>query len=151
MRQAIPADIDRLVALMTGFYLEAGFTLNLQRARSAFSRLLGNESLGCVWMIEQGSADVGYVALTLVFCLEYGGICGFVDDLYIEPRARGFGLARAAIAELRRHAESHGLRSLRVETASDNAPAVATYRGAGLRETGRQLLALELATPTHAG
>ena len=91
-------------------------------------------------MIEQGTTDVGYVALPLVFCLEYGGLCGFVDDMYIEPQARGCGLARDAIAELNRHAESHGLRSLRVETASDNAPAVASYWGAGFLET-----------PSHGG
>lgn len=153
MREATPEDAPLLVALMVEFYAESGYPLNQQRAAEAFSALLNDERLGQVWMIEApteaGSADVGYLVVTLGFSMEYGGRDAFVDDLFIQAGYRGRGLGRAAIARARAYCVERGVRAVHLEVARDNAAAQAVYRRAGFAATERQLLTLRLADPTH--
>ena len=91
----------------------------------------------------------GYVVLTVSFSMEYGGLRGFVDDLFVRRGFRGRGLAAAALDELRRTAEDLGVRALLVEVGPENDTARRVYRRIGLEDTGHVLLALPLATPVH--
>ncbi|MCB2136188.1 MAG: GNAT family N-acetyltransferase [Rhodobacteraceae bacterium] len=79
----------------------------------------------------RGTAAVGCVAL--VDCGDYGEI----KRLYVSPAGRGFGVARALMAELEVRARSGGLRLLRLETGAALEPAVALYRRLGYCECGR--------------
>ena len=45
---------------------------------------------------------------------------------------------------------ARGVRALHLEVAHDNDPAQGVYRRAGFASTDRQLLTLQLASPTHA-
>jgi ribosomal protein S18 acetylase RimI-like enzyme len=165
MRPAVPADAPVLVGLMREFYAEAGHGLDARQAREAFEALLDEPRLGRVWLIEQRSAvgdsvpsatarmvtvlADGYVVVTFVFAMEYGGQVAVIDDFYVRPAARGRGLGTAAIAEVRRTCAALGMRALRVEVGADNAVARALYRSAGLVDLGHQLMALPLAEPFH--
>ena len=148
MRQALPEDVDRLVALMDEFYAAAGYKLDHQRAASAFAALLAAERLGRVWFIQSGVCDVGYVVVTYCFSMEYGGLCAILDDLFIQPPFRSRGLGKAALAEVRSFCESKGVRAINVETGHDNAVAQG-YRRTGFVNTDRQLMTLKLAEPSH--
>lgn len=134
---------------MAEFYAESDYPLNRDRAAQAFSALLADERLGHVWLIGADSQDVGYIVLTLGYSMEYGGLDGFVDDLFIRAPFRGAGLGTAALDEVREFAASLGVRALHLEVARDNAAAQAVYRRAGFVDTDRQLLTLRLAEPTH--
>jgi ribosomal protein S18 acetylase RimI-like enzyme len=81
--------------------------------------------------------------------MEYGGRDAFIDDLFIRPAFRGKGLGRSALAEVRSAALSLGVRALHLEVGRDNSAAQALYRRAGFEDSGRQLLTLRLADPTH--
>jgi ribosomal protein S18 acetylase RimI-like enzyme len=81
--------------------------------------------------------------------MEYGGRNAFVDDLFIRPAFRGRGLGGQLVAHARALCEDLGVRAMHLEVARDNAAAQAVYRGAGFRETERQLLTLALELPTH--
>jgi GNAT superfamily N-acetyltransferase len=129
MREAGQADVPELVGLMRAFYDESGFTLDDARAVAAFRALLADGRLGRVWLIEHdtGAAGVeiaavpeepapvaapdepvavppaaGYIVVTYVFAMEYGGMTCVGDDFYVRPEARGEGLGKAALAEARR-------------------------------------------------
>ena len=65
---------------MTDFYAESGYVLDRPHAEEAFAALLGDPRLGRIWLIEQDSASVGYVVLTFVFGMEYGGLMAVVDE-----------------------------------------------------------------------
>lgn len=94
---------------------------------------------------------VGYIVVTFVFAMEYGGTVAAVDDFYVRPEARGEGLGKAALAAPRRACEDLGARALRVEVGEDNAPARAVYRSAGFEPlAGHAVMALPLAPPLHA-
>ena len=149
VRLAQPEDIPRLVALMGEFYAESGYPLPVEAATRAFATLLGDPRLGRVWLVEADGEPAGHAVLTVSFSMEYGGLRGFVDDLFVRPAFRGRGLASAALAELRRAAEEVGVRALLVEVGPDNDTAQRVYRRLGLEDSGHVLMSLPLAAPVH--
>lgn len=149
VREATPADVPTLVSLMTEFYAESAFPLPAEPAKRAFEALLASPALGRVWIMECDGEPGGHVVLTFEFSMEYGGLRGFVDDLFVRPAYRRRGLAAAGLAEVRRACVSMGVRALLVEVGPDNHAAQRAYRGIGLTETGHLLLSLPLGTPVH--
>lgn len=150
MRRATPADLDVLLTLMTEFYAESGFTLDATQAAKGFAPLLADDSLGWVSLIESGNDAVGFLVVTRGYSMEYGGPTAVLDDLFVHPRARNAGLARAAIAETRDTCAAQGIRALSVQVDPGNGPANAVYHGAGFTvPEDRQLLVLPLAAPSH--
>jgi GNAT superfamily N-acetyltransferase len=87
--------------------------------------------------------------LTVGFSMEYGGLRGFVDDLFVRAPFRGRGVAGAGLEAVRRAASALGVRALLVETGAENAAARRVYERAGFVDTGRLLLAAPLAAPVH--
>jgi GNAT superfamily N-acetyltransferase len=151
MRQAGPPDARILVDLMTEFYAESDYVLDPRPASKAFAPLLTDSRLGRVWLIELGSSDVGYVVVTFVYGMEYGGLMAVVDDFFVRRAFRGLGLGNATLLAVRDFCASLGVRAMRVEVSADNAAAQAAYRHSGFVKTDRQLMMLPLAAPTHEG
>jgi ribosomal protein S18 acetylase RimI-like enzyme len=167
MREAGQADVPELAGLMRGFYAESGFVLDEERAAAGFRVLLADARLGRVWLIERGRAGAegtaaspdgpapvrpadGYIVVTFVFAMEHGGMAAVVDDFYVRPDARGEGLGKAALAEVRQVCEELGMRALRVEVGVDNLVAQAVYRSAGFESLpGHEVMAAPLAPPAH--
>ena len=169
VREAGQADAAELAGLMRAFYAEAGLRLDEDRAAAGFRELLADSRLGRVWLVErEGEAAAGevtaaspdepapvptadgYVVVTFVFAMEYGGTVAVVDDFFVRPEARGEGLGKAALAAVRRACDDLGVRALRVEVGDDDQAALAVYRSAGFKPLGgRALMALRLAPPLH--
>ncbi|WP_107771512.1 GNAT family N-acetyltransferase [Nocardioides sediminis] len=57
-----------------------------------------------------------------------------VKRMYVDPSARGGGLARRIVAALEAEAAALGARVVRLDTGREMAPAVALYRSSGYRE-----------------
>ena len=149
MREAVLGDVRTLVELMAEFYAESAYVLDRRRAAAAFTVLLSDPRLGRVWLIEQAAAAVGYVVVTFVYGMEYGGLMAFVDDFFVRPAFRNSGLGTAALAAARAACAMLGVRAMAVEVAGDNDPALAVYRRTGFAMTDRKLMVLALAAPTH--
>jgi len=149
MRPAGAEDITQLVDLMTDFYSESGYALDEARAEAAFAALIADPRLGRVWLVQEGFSDVGYVVVTLVFGMEYGGLMAVVDDFYIRPASRGAGLGAEALAQVRRSCVDLGVRAVSVEVDRGNAAALAVCRRTGFVNTDRRHMSLRLAAPSH--
>ncbi|HEX8431729.1 MAG TPA: GNAT family N-acetyltransferase [Longimicrobium sp.] len=150
IRPATPADVPALVALMAAFYAESDYPLPADRARAAFAALLADGRLGGVWIAGDDGADPdGYAVLTVGYSMEYGGMRGFVDDLFVRPAARGAGVASALLRAARQECVARGVRALHVEVGPENGVALRTYARAGFAESGHLLLTLPLADPVH--
>ncbi|MFN2443996.1 MAG: GNAT family N-acetyltransferase [Vicinamibacterales bacterium] len=114
-----------------------------------FHALLADERLGRVWLIECDGEPAGYVVLTVSFSIEYGGLRGFVDDLFVRKRFRRGGLAAAALAEVRNACVALGVRALFVESDPDDEGAQRVYRRSGFASSNRLLLTASLAPAVH--
>ena len=150
VRPAVREDVAELVSLMIEFYAEANYALARETAERTFLALMGAPDSGQVWILESDGNPAGYVVLTVAFSMEYGGLRGFVDDLFVRKGYRRRGLGGAALAEVRRSCADRGVRALLVETGPANDAALRVYGNAGFRDTGRALLVQPLAAPVHA-
>jgi ribosomal protein S18 acetylase RimI-like enzyme len=125
-------DIDLLLALMHDFYAESGFALDRPPHDRAFRQLLANPALGAVWIARHKGAPAGHVVLAVRFTMEHAGLSGYVDDLYVRPQFRRLGIGRRLLDAVTSECRSRGCRSLQVEVASDNLPALALYAACGV-------------------
>lgn len=150
IRPARAEDVPALVSLMRAFYAEAGFPLSVESAARAFGPLIADARLGGVWLAEDAGQAVGHVVLTVSYSMEYGGLRGFVDDLYVRPTARGHGVAAQLLVTARAEAVARGVRALHVEVGPDNEVARRLYARAGYGDSGHLLLTLPLDAPVHA-
>lgn len=148
-RRATCADIPPLVALMQEFYAEAAIPLDPAWATQAFASLLEDPRRGATWLLERDGAPVGHVVLSLRFAMEFGGLLGYVDDLFVRPAARRSGAAAAGLAALIAECRRLGCRALEVEVGADNAGAQALYSRIGMRamNDGREMLRMVFDSP----
>ena len=61
------------MGLIREYYRYDGIRFDPRRVGPALRKLLGDESLGCVWIIDDGNAVAGYSILTFNYDLEFGG------------------------------------------------------------------------------
>ena len=106
-------------------------TLEAATRRAAVTRLLETPALGGIWLVLEGDALAGYIALCIGFSIEFGGHDGFVDEFYLAPEYRGRGGGRHALQALIPLAAERGVNALHLEVARDNAPARALYARCG--------------------
>jgi ribosomal protein S18 acetylase RimI-like enzyme len=144
VREAQPGDVDTLVELMDEFYAESGYVLDRGEARTAFETLIGEPSLGQVWLVEDEGEVVGHLVVTFVFAMEHGGSMAVVDDFFVRAAWRGRGLGTAALRIVRRECTELGLRAMRVEVGHDNEAAQAVYRRNGFAVVDHRLMTTTL-------
>lgn len=145
IRQATSADIPVLVDLMADFYAEAAFALDREWAARSFAALFTDPARNAAWIAWLGGKPVGHAVLCARHSMEFGGLDGSIDDLYVRPSARRRGIGRALLARLVAHARAQGVLALHVEVAPANAAAQALYAALGLRPNpDRHLLVTRL-------
>jgi ribosomal protein S18 acetylase RimI-like enzyme len=148
VKPATSADIEELVNLMTEFYRESGYRLNSELSRQALSKLIEDPKLGQVWLLQHNNQIAGYVVLTLVFSMEYGGLDAFVDDLFVRSKFRRLGLGRCGLDALLAECRRRGVRAVHIEVGRNNKPAKKLYAKFGFRNNHRQLFTLRLEEET---
>ncbi len=130
--QPVQADkLDELLTLCDALYTEdGGRALDDAFARRAFAALIAQPDYGGVWFICADDARVGYMVVTFSFSIEYGGRDAIVDELYVQPSARGQGLGTQALHFAERYCQEHGVMALHLEVYDGN-PALALYERVG--------------------
>jgi ribosomal protein S18 acetylase RimI-like enzyme len=134
LREATPEDVPVLVEMMEEFYVESDHVLDHEEATSAFQTLLKQPHYGVIWLAIHDSDVAGYVILTVRFAMEFGGLDGSIDDLYIRPEARRKGFASQLLQSLLIECDDRGLKALHVEVGFDNEAAQALYQNFGLQK-----------------
>lgn len=144
LRESTTADLDALVELQRRYYAEDGYPFAAASAREVLARFLGDPALGRLWLIDDGGAAFGYVALTFGYSFEFRGRDAFVDELYLLPEHRGRGHGGRALAFVKQAAPSLGVRAIHLEVERDKPGAKALYRRVGFVDHERHLMTLEL-------
>jgi len=108
--------------------------LNRDLARRDFEALLQDQSHGQVWLLKHDDRAVGYLVLTVGFSMEYGGLVGVLDDLFVRPEYRRRGLGYVGLTVLLDECRSRGVTAVSVEVGRNNEPAQSLYRKCGFAE-----------------
>ena len=113
-------DIERLMKLVADFHAEAGISQDEDTRRAALMPLLDGSPHGVIYLIGPMRAPVGYIALSFGWSIEYGGLDGFIDEIFIRPRVRGRGIGSEVLIALPRALSGSGLKTLHLEVHRDN-------------------------------
>ncbi|MEM1352818.1 MAG: GNAT family N-acetyltransferase [Pseudomonadota bacterium] len=110
-----PEHLDRLDQLVAAFHAEEGITLAPEKRRSGLQPLLEGIPHGAAYLIGPPRAPIGYLVITFGWSLEFGGLDGFIDEIYVRPGVRGRGIASETLQALPRALAGAGLKALHLE------------------------------------
>jgi ribosomal protein S18 acetylase RimI-like enzyme len=139
LRAAEPSDLKLLTAMAIAFNEEDGHPLS-RGGRAALKALCAGTPHGLAFMIEHERRAVGYLVVGLGFSVEYGGVDGFLDEFYIEPRYRARGLGTVALEELAKIARKQKIKALHLEAMPGNDRAARLYQRLGFKLSERRLM-----------
>jgi GNAT superfamily N-acetyltransferase len=126
-------DLDELLPLMRGycdFYVVAPSDERLLEMARILLADPEREGLQLLARDASGRA-VGFATIFWSWSTLSAARIGVMNDLYVEPEARGTGMAEALILECRERCRTRGARWLSWQTAKDNARAQAVYERVG--------------------
>jgi ribosomal protein S18 acetylase RimI-like enzyme len=140
IRLARPEDLATLLPLVAAFHAEEGIESSEEQRISAVQPLLEGIPYGAVYLIGPARAPVGYIVVTFSWSVEFGGMDGFVDELFIRPPVRGRGIASEVLIALPRTLAEAGIRALHLEVDKDNEAAQRLYARARFQARERYML-----------
>jgi diamine N-acetyltransferase len=138
-RLAVESNADSLLDFMCKYYAFDGHGFDREKARGALTALLRDSNLGLAWLILDGDAfdgdvAVGYAVLCFGYSLEWLGRDAFVDEFYLRENYRGRGWGRRTMEFLEEAARAAGIRTLHLEVVQENSAALQLYRKLGFAE-----------------
>jgi len=139
-RSAAPADINTLLVFMHEYYEFDHLVFDMDIARTALEKIVGDDALGHIWLIHHADEAVGYLVLTLGYSLEYGGRDAFIDEVYIRSGYRGKGIGTGALAFAEEQCRVLGVRALHLEVERANTNAYGVYRKVGFVDHERYMM-----------
>jgi len=145
LRPVAPGDLPALLEMLRRFYAEDRIPLDEPRVRRGLGQLLADASLGAALFAEAGGVRVGYLLLGWCFSIEQGGRHVLLDEIYLEPGARGRGLGAALLAAACDWARNRGAEVARLEVNRHNPRAKALYLRHGFRDDDRDILSIAFA------
>lgn len=145
LRPVTRGERDELMRMLRRFYAEDRIALDEPRVRRGLDQLLADPGLGAALFAEAGGERVGYLVLGWCFSIEQGGRHVLIDEIYLEPHARGRGLGGALLAAACDWARGQGAEIARLEVNRHNARARALYLRSGFRDDDRDILSRPLA------
>lgn len=134
------ADTEILVQFIREFYELDQYPFNDESVRSALAIILNDNSLGRVWIIQDGSKAIGYVVLTFGYSLEYQGRDAFIDEIYIQESYRGQGVGTKVFQFVEGVCPSLGIKALHLEVERQNTAAQGFYQKIGFQDHDRYLM-----------
>lgn len=126
-----PEHLERLAPLVGDFHAHMGIASGEETRRAALAPLLDGIPHGTAYLIGPPRAPVGYIILSFGWSVEFGGLEGIVDELYIRPAVRGRGIATEVMLALPKALAGAGLKALTLEVAVEDGAAQRLYTRAG--------------------
>ncbi|MFK7744150.1 MAG: GNAT family N-acetyltransferase [Roseobacter sp.] len=135
-----PDHLDKLDALVAAFHAEEGITLAEDKRRAGLVPLLDGIPYGAAYLIGPPRAPIGYLVVTFGWSLEFGGLDGFIDEIYVRPGVRGRGIASETLQSLPRALAGAGLKALHLEVNRTAASTQRLYQRAGFHPRENYML-----------
>lgn len=137
---AKPEDFDRLDTLVAAFHAEEGLELSADHRRKGLMPLLTGTPHGVAYLIGPARAPIGYIIICFGWSVEFGGMDGFVDELYLRPAVRRRGIAAEILSSLPQALAGAGLKALHLEVDRNNDKAQRLYGRTGFKTRDNYVL-----------
>jgi GNAT superfamily N-acetyltransferase len=131
IRPAREDELDELMPLMRAYcdFYESSPTD--EGLRTMLSTLIADPSQGAVFIARHGGQAVGFAALDWKWSSLKGARIGYLEDLFVDPEARGKGIADALIEICASRCRELGMPAMEWSTAPDNKRAQQVYSRTG--------------------
>jgi len=139
-RLAKITELSIVLELVKEFHILEKLSFDEQTDVNALKKILTDESLGQIWIIEQENNVVGYIIVVLGFSIEYGGRDAFIDEFYIREQYQGQGIGTMTLAFVEKSCQSIGVRALHLEVDFENFAAQRLYKKVGYEPHNRYLM-----------
>ena len=130
---AAPDHLEKLLPLVTACQDEEGIEVSDDLRRAALVPLLEGIPHGTIYLIGPPRSPIGYIVISFGWSLEFGGLDGFIDELFIRRAVRGRGIATDVLLALPKAQAEVGLRALHLEVARTNESARKLYLRTGFK------------------
>jgi ribosomal protein S18 acetylase RimI-like enzyme len=137
---ATPDHFAQVDALVAAFHAEQDIAVPEQARHAGLEPLLAGSPHGAIYLIGPARAPIGYVVVSFGWSIEFGGLDGFVDEVYVRPKVRGRGIASEVLQTLPKALAGAGLKALHLEVDRTNEPAQRLYKRAGFELRPRYAL-----------
>lgn len=140
-----PEDFEEVLSMMEVFYASDALLVHPERevlVRTLRDSVSGSPYVTGYGFVEDG-ALVGYGMVSRSYSTEAGGICLWIEDIYIRPEFRGRGIGTAFLRFVEESGKGSAVR-LRLEAEPENEKAISVYQSAGFRVLGYTQLVKEL-------
>lgn len=134
------SDTEILIQFIQEFYEYDGHPFDEATVRTTLAKILNDNSLGRVWLIQQDNQAIGYIVLTFGYSLEYRGRDAFIDEFYIRESHRGQGVGVKSIQFIESVCPSLKIKALHLEVERENTIAQSFYRKVGFTDQNRYLM-----------
>ena len=115
LRLATPDDFADVFPRTRALNDHEGIEVSDAVLEAALRRLLGDGSLGGVWLAMRDAQVIGYALVAFAFDLEFGGRDAWLTELWIDDAARGSGAGRAVIEALDAELRARAIRALHLQ------------------------------------
>ena len=144
IRKLTDRDFEKILEMMKVFYASDALLVHPETAvlEKMLSDALQDTPLLTGYGFEVDGVLAGYGMVTRSYSTERGGICVWIEDIYIEPEYRGRGIGSAFLRFVEER--NPGAVRLRLEAEPENEIAMAAYRKAGFEVLAYTQLVKEL-------
>lgn len=137
---ARPEDLEKVLALVTAFHDEMGIASSDDSRRAAITPLLDGIPYGAVYLAGPTRAPIGYIVVTFSWSVEFGGMDGYIDELYVRPPIRGRGIATEVLIALPKTLAEAGIKALHLEVDRDDESSQRLYARTRFKPRERYIL-----------
>jgi ribosomal protein S18 acetylase RimI-like enzyme len=137
IENAQPVDLEPVLGLMQRQFQEHAIRVPEERLRIAVAAMLENPELGFFLVARQQSDVIGMACVSFCWTLEHGGKSAWLDELYVLPAYRGFGLGSAMLREALSTAQASGCAAVDLEVDIEHHQAENLVRRAGFEPLPR--------------
>jgi ribosomal protein S18 acetylase RimI-like enzyme len=125
-------DVPQLVELLAVLFTdEAEFQPNAEKQRRALEAIIGNPTLGKVYVAREGRRVVAMASLLFTISTAEGGKAAWFEDLVVHPDERKRGIGEALLKYVVAQARAEGVLRITLLTDMQNERAQAMYRRVG--------------------
>lgn len=145
IRKLQKTDFETVLSMMLVFYASDALLIHPSEEvlRKTLSDALADTPYLEAFGFEEAGVLTGYGMVALSYSTEAGGLCAWIEDIYITPEHRGKGYGTRFLTFVK---DRYGDRvaRIRLEAEPENERAMAVYRKAGFEVLGYTQLVKEL-------
>lgn len=144
IRKLQNTDFDTVLSMMLVFYASDALLIHPsgEVLRKTLTDALADTPYLEAFGFEEDGVLVGYGMVAMSYSTEAGGLCAWIEDIYVEPAFRGQGFGTGFLQFVK---DTYGgqVARLRLEAEPENEKALSVYQNAGYEILGYTQLIID--------